>query len=78
MGHQPCHVVAGLGLDLVRQQMLRICGAGEEEVLPHHQAQLVARLVEGVVLVDAAAPHTDHVDVRRLGLRAGGRGNAAL
>ena len=37
--------------------------AGEHHVLPDQQAHLVAELVEGVELVEAAAPHADHVHV---------------
>jgi hypothetical protein len=43
----------------------------EHELLPDHEAELVGDLVEGVVLVDAAAPHAHNVHVRvRSGLRA--------
>ena len=38
--------------------------AGEHEVLPHQQAELVGELVEAIVLVDAAAPDAHHVHVR--------------
>jgi len=34
--------------------------AGEHEVLPDEQAQLIAQLVEGIGLVDPAAPHAQH------------------
>lgn len=42
-------------------------GAGEHEVLPHHDAQLVGELVEHVRLVHAAAPDAQHVHVGLLG-----------
>ncbi|OQC22779.1 MAG: hypothetical protein BWX70_03034 [Verrucomicrobia bacterium ADurb.Bin070] len=38
--------------------------ARKHEVVPDHQAQLVAKLVKGVILELAAAPQTDHVHVR--------------
>lgn len=65
MRHEPDNVVAGLGLDLTAQRLLlRVGGAGEEEVLPDHEAQFVAGVVEGVVLVDAAAPDPYQVHAR--------------
>ena len=45
----------------------RIYGAGEHQVVPHHYAQLVADVVEAVLLVLSAAPEADHVHVRRGG-----------
>ena len=61
MHHQPLDVVAGLGLDLGGEEVLGVGGTGEREVLPDEQAELVARVVEGVVLVDASAPHPHEV-----------------
>ena len=74
MGHQPLDVLPGLGFDLGGQQMLRVRGAGEREVLPDEHPELVAHVVEGVVLVDAPAPHAHQVDVGvdRLAGAAGG------
>src|SRR4051812_13632679 len=46
--------------------------AGEQYVLPHADAQLVARFVEGLVLVPAATPHTQHVHVGGRGVLAPG------
>ena len=63
---QPGDVVPGLGHHLgVERLLLRVAGAGEQEVLPHHQPELVAQLVERAVLVDAAAPHPDQVHADR-------------
>jgi hypothetical protein len=42
----------------------RVHAAGEHEVLPDQQPQLVGEVVEAVVFVDAAAPHAHHVHVR--------------
>ena len=41
----------------------RVGGAGEREVLLHEQALFAAEVVEGVVLVDAAALYPEHVHV---------------
>ena len=38
--------------------------AGEHEVLPDHQAEFVAEIVEPVRLVDTPAPHADHRHAR--------------
>ena len=62
---QPGHCLARLRLDLVAQRLLLGVGrAGEQEVLPDEQTQLVGERVEVVGLVDAAAPDADQVDVR--------------
>ena len=69
MRRQPDHVVAGLGLHLEAERLLLgVGGAGQAEVLPHHHAQLVTGLVEAGLLVDAAAPDPQEVDVGVLGL----------
>ena len=44
--------------------VLRVLRAGEAEVLPHHHAVRVAPVPERLRLVEAAAPHADHVAVR--------------
>ena len=57
-------MLAGLGLDFgLGFGALRIGGAGQHEVLPHHDAVLVAQVVELVGLVDAAAPGAHHIGV---------------
>src|SRR5690606_20908201 len=38
-------------------------GTGKHEVLPDADAQFVADVVKGVVLINAAAPHAQHVHV---------------
>ncbi len=59
---EPGDVLLGLGEDLATQRfVLRVGRAGEREVLPHQQSQLVAQLVEVVGLVDAAAPDAHQV-----------------
>ena len=47
----------------LRQELLRlwIQRTGKREVLPDHNAQLVAAVKEGMVLVNVAAPTADHV-----------------
>ena len=42
----------------------RVKRAGEHEILPHEQPQLVAQIVEILAFVDAAAPDPHHVHVR--------------
>ena len=37
--------------------------AGEHEILPHQQAQFIAIVVKGVILVNTATPNPDHVHV---------------
>jgi hypothetical protein len=65
MGAQARHLVARLRLDFGDELgCLRVGGAGKHEVLPDQKAEPVAEVVEGVVLVDAAAPDPDHVHVR--------------
>src|SRR5690606_5261277 len=62
---QTRHVVARLVLEAPAERLvLRVARAGGREVLPDHDAELVARVVEGVVLVDPAAPDAQHVHVR--------------
>ena len=72
-------LLAGLGLELAAERLLLgVGGAGEREVLPDHDAALVAHVVEVVGLVDAAAPDPQQVEVGADGLvdpageRAGG------
>jgi hypothetical protein len=61
---EPGDVVAGLRRDLCgKGLLLRIRGAGEEEVLPDQQTQLVGEVIEVVRLVNPAAPDPDVVDV---------------
>lgn len=73
MRHEAHDVLAGLGLHLAAQRLLLgVGGAGEGEVLPDHEAELVAGVVEGVVLVDAAAPDAYEVDVGVGGLGEAG------
>ena len=59
---QLLHDRLGLGPHL-RQEILglRIDAAGKGEILPDHDAVLVAQVEEAVVLVDVAAPAADHV-----------------
>src|SRR5664280_2316326 len=66
---QPDHVVPGLGLELEGERFfLRVGRACQREVLPDHHAELVTRLVEGLLLVQAAAPDAEQVDSCVLGL----------
>ena len=41
----------------------RICAASEHEVLPNQNAVFVTKVVEKIILVDAAAPDTEHIHV---------------
>ena len=43
--------------------VILVVRAGEHEVLPHQDAEAVARVVEGIGLVDPTAPHAHHVHV---------------
>jgi len=66
---QPPHLIPGLGFHLGGEirHVLRVRSAGEHEVLPDQDAQRVAQVVEDIVLVDAPAPHAQHVHVRVAG-----------
>ena len=61
---QAADVVAKLGADVLLKGVGQVVDrAGEHEVLPDKQAQLVADIVEPVVRVEAAAPDADAVHV---------------
>ena len=61
---QPYDVLPGLGLDLLPQRrLLRVGGAGQQEVLPDEQSSLVASSIEVLALVDAAAPDAYQIHV---------------
>jgi hypothetical protein len=60
MRRQPYDVLPGLGLDLLPQRrLLRVGGAGQQEVLPDEQATLVACPIEVLALEDSATPNAD-------------------
>ena len=64
---QVLHLVADLAAHAGEEVLVaRIGGAGEHEVVPDHDAELVAGLVERGMLELAAAPHAHHVHVGRL------------
>ena len=66
---EPRHGLPGLGDHLAAQGLLfGVRGAGEQEVLPHQQTQLVAEVVEIVAFIDPAAPDADQVDIGVAGL----------
>lgn len=58
---KPHDVFPGLALDRGEEAGVRgVVAAGKHEVLPDQDPHLVAGVVEGLVLVDAAAPDADH------------------
>jgi hypothetical protein len=59
----------GLTRDLVLQGKIlaRVVDASEHEVLPYEDSVFVARLVEGILLVGASTPHTQHRHLGTLG-----------
>ena len=62
------HLLLGFGLHVVEESAVGgIEGTAEIEILPHHDAKRIAKVVEVVRLVDAAAPDTQHVEVGFLG-----------
>ena len=64
MRAEPADLIVDLGAHFgeeVRRRGIEI--AGEHEVLPDQQAELVAEIVEEILLVEAAAPDADHVHV---------------
>ena len=61
---EPSYLMIDLGAHLgeeIRRRRIEV--AGEHEVLPDQQAELVAEIVEEILFVEAAAPHADHVHV---------------
>src|SRR6185437_13340121 len=61
---QALHLIDGLLAHVVEKFCItRIHVAAEHEILPDDQAQLVADVVEVVILVNASAPFTDHVHI---------------
>lgn len=70
MPGQAHDVLARLGLELAAQRLeLGVGGAGGGEVLPHHDPQLVAQLVQPFGLVQPAAPDAQgvHPGLERVG-----------
>ncbi len=67
---QTAHIVDGL-LAYVGEKLLvgRISRAGKHEVLPYHDAVLVAEIIQAVILVDSSAPYTYHIHVHILGVK---------
>ena len=64
MRGEPGDRLSGLGLDLGGEPvLLRVGGAGEQEVLPDQHAEFVAAGVELLGLVDPAAPDPQQVHV---------------
>ena len=65
---QAAHLVGALLADVREEvRMRRVRHAGEHHVVPEEDAETVALVVEEVALEVAAAPHADHVHVRRDG-----------
>ena len=66
---QAADIVHKLGFDVLFKVLGEVIhGAGEHEVLPHQQTQLVADIIEEVIGVVAAAPYTDAVHVGGFGV----------
>jgi len=59
---EPAYLVSRLLLDLPPQLrvVVGVVHAGEAEVLPDQQPELITQAVKGIVLVDAAAPYPEH------------------
>ena len=58
---QSNHILFGLEFDALEDGLMgRVDAATEHEILPDEQSQFVTGLVENIVLVDAAAPNTNH------------------
>src|SRR5699024_2615516 len=63
-------LLAGLGLELAAQRVpLGVGGAGHGEVLPHHDPQFIAQVVEELGFVEPAAPDAQgvHAGLDRIG-----------
>ena len=62
---QTAHLLRDLRLHIPGKllDLDRVGRAGEHEILPHAEAQLVAEVIEDVRLVNSAAPYANHVHV---------------
>ena len=61
---EAAHLVVDFNPDFLKEFLRRrIKIAGEHEILPNHEAEFVAEIVEMVKLVASAAPDADHVHV---------------
>jgi hypothetical protein len=71
MRSQPTHLIAGFFSYLSHKlrRPFRISGTREHKVLPDEDAELIAKLVKGVVLVYSSPPHPKHIHVRVLRAR---------
>lgn len=68
MRGEPAHLVIDLDRYIVEEILGRgVEVAGEHEILPDHEAQPVAKIVEMILLVEAAAPDADHVHIGGFG-----------
>src|SRR5690348_4550780 len=61
---QPLDVIDGLVPGIIQKiRVPRIHTASEHEILPDEYAHLIAQIIEVIALIDAAAPHPDHVHI---------------
>ena len=66
---QTADILDGFDADILGKGVIfGIDPAGEDEILPDENAVAVAQVVEAILLVEPAAPHAQHVHVRRGGV----------
>ena len=66
---QALHVLLGFQADaLLKGRGQVVEGAGIHEILPDHQSQLVANIIEEIIRVIAAAPYADDVEMGQGGV----------
>src|SRR6185369_9588713 len=64
MGPETTHVIFGFGSDTIQEFLIAgIHAASKHKLLPHEYSHLVAHVVEIIGLVNAPAPHAQHVHV---------------
>ena len=63
---QPLDVINQFGSDIFFKFIAELIhSAGEHEILPYHQTQLVAQVIKIIAGIAAAAPYPDGVEVGR-------------
>ena len=61
---KPLHLLLRLTLDRRHhERVFRIRRTGKHEVLPNQHANFITVVIEAVMLIDAAAPHPQHIEV---------------
>ncbi|MNE78005.1 hypothetical protein D3C80_1743680 [compost metagenome] len=63
---QPAHIVLCFFPHILQEHFVsRVHAAGKHKVLPYQQAVLITQTIEYFLFIKAAAPHPQHVHIRR-------------